>query len=550
MVFLQTDMYTTSGSQMLYNSWTPYVSKFDTSSFYNWEQDNLPLYDLEERTYELWEKAGFPTSSTTGFSLTVSADTPVAILNANNNIFVDVSSCIAALPDVIRCPIVIEVCQMGPIGPLELHNIRISEAGSLEIVNRAFSKVYNASGMVGAVDATPAYNEYATLPITLSSQDLSSTLASGTTQVALGLSGGVSISGVHIQSRVVQTTDVTTAVGSRLSAVNSFLYPQFPDRKAPLAVSMKTAHTSLLPGGGGVNQFGLPPYEAVNNTSQDNTIGTSDISATNTYSDASLKRAVVAAGTTHHVGGSIYLNALSKLSVKNCDGPLYIRNFFVNGETRGDSLTGTITGIDINNSDVVLENCAAARCRDAGFKFNNSKVVLSRSAFSYRNYDLTSTTARAAQTGIGFHAVNSDVSISSLQDGSPNPGSCGGLPGNWQASGNDVMVVASRNYTGWRLDNSRLHGGFQRKTPTSEMTGGMTSSEVNTGYGMILNNSEIDLVGLIDIYGNDKGIQAYNSQMKFDNLCIEAHEKEGLRAKNSVFEFNSVAQPAAVIWMD
>ena len=58
MPFNPNDIYTSSGSVMLYNSWTPYVSKYDTSSFYNWEQDNLPLYDLEERTYELWEQQG------------------------------------------------------------------------------------------------------------------------------------------------------------------------------------------------------------------------------------------------------------------------------------------------------------------------------------------------------------------------------------------------------------------------------------------------------------------------------------------------------------
>jgi hypothetical protein len=547
MTFNQTDIYTTSGSQMLYNSWTPYVSKFDTSSFYNWEQDNLPLYDLEERTYELWEKAGFPTSSTTGFSLTVSADTPAATLLANNNIFVDVSSCIAALPDVIRCPIVIEVCQQGPIGPMHLHNIRMSEAGSLEIINRAYTKVFNTSGTVGAVTTSPAYNKYATLANSLISQDVSATLASGTTQVAVGgPSGiGVSTSGVNIQSRVVQTTDVTNASLSRLSSVNSFLYPQFPTRKAPLAVSMKNAYSTVFPGYATAYQFGFPPYENVNNTGEDNTLDGVDISGTNTFTDGSLKRAVTAA--TNPVGGSIYLNALHSLSVKNSDGPIYIRNFFVNGETRGDTKTGTINGIDINNSDVVLENCAASRCRKAGFKFTNSQVVLSRSAYSYRNYDLTSTTGRAAQTGIGFHAVNSDVSISAVNlnsgaDGGPRPGA---TVGDWQASGDDVMVIASRNYAGWKLDNSQLHGGFERLTATDENTGGITSSEVNTGYGMILNNSHVDLVGLLDMYGNSKGIQAANSTLKFNNLCVESHEEQGIRSKNSTFTFDSTVTPGA-----
>ena len=54
MVFKRQDIYTSSGTVMLQNAWAPYVAKYDTSSFYNWEQDNLPLYDLEERTYENW----------------------------------------------------------------------------------------------------------------------------------------------------------------------------------------------------------------------------------------------------------------------------------------------------------------------------------------------------------------------------------------------------------------------------------------------------------------------------------------------------------------
>ena len=113
MAFNRNDIYTTSGSTKLYNSWTSYVSKYDTSSFYNWEQDNLPLYDIEERTYELWEKAGYPTSSVNGFALTVSADTPAATLAANNNIFTTVSSCMASLPSVIRFPVLIEVANFG-----------------------------------------------------------------------------------------------------------------------------------------------------------------------------------------------------------------------------------------------------------------------------------------------------------------------------------------------------------------------------------------------------------------------------------------------------
>ena len=123
MTFNRNDIYTSSGSTMLFNAWTPYVSKFDTSSFYNWEQDNLPLYDLEERTYEMWEQDGFPTSAVPGLALVVSANAALttegqAAMLANNNIFTEVSSCIAAIPKVVRFPVLVEVANMGDMGPL------------------------------------------------------------------------------------------------------------------------------------------------------------------------------------------------------------------------------------------------------------------------------------------------------------------------------------------------------------------------------------------------------------------------------------------------
>ena len=101
------------------------------------------------------------------------------------------------------------------------------------------------------------------------------------------------------------------------------------------------------------------------------------------------------------------------------------------------------------------------RANEAGWKFNNSKVVLSRSAFSYRNYKLTSPTAREAETGYGFHAVNSEISISSsLRPDFTSIGDNG-------ASGSDCKVIASRNYAGFVLDNSKLTGGVQRSVATA-----------------------------------------------------------------------------------
>ena len=526
MVFKRQDIYTSSGTVMLQNSWTPYVSKYDTSSFYNWEQDNLPLYDLEERDYELWEQAGFPTSAVPGLSLTVSAATPAATLAANNTIFTTVSSCIAAVPKVVRFPVLIEVCNFGDLGDLELHNFRIEEGGSIEIINRAYTKVYTASGAITTVVAAPTYNRVAPLIQEITSQDVSSTLFSG-------IANNGCTSGLNLSTRVLSGTDDV-----RVSSVNSFLYPRLTLDQAPLSVSLSQDNGFFT---GVLNKFKLDPYENTNTTSYDDTIMTLDFSATNQATGDFIRRDPIVTGAAR-VGGSVYMNTLKKVSIQNCDGPIYVRNFCVNGESVVGG--GRDVGIEVNNSDVLLENCAAVRCREAGFKFNNSKVVLSRSAFSYRNYELETTTTRTADKGIGFHAINTDLSISSLVSGTfaqehyNNP-----YAGDFQASGEDVIVAASRNTIGIRLDNSKLHGGFAKLFRTDEDSGGITTCEVNTNVGLQLNESQVNLNGLLDIYGNDVGVDARGSEVEFENLCGSFHTNQALRSKNSTFVFDSPNSP-------
>ena len=516
MPFNPNDIYTSSGSVMLYNSWTPYVSKYDTSSFYNWEQDNLPLYDLEERTYELWEQDGFPTSGVTGFALTVSADTPAATLAANNNIFTDLSSCIAAIPKIVRFPVLVEVANFGDLGDLELHNFRIEEGGSIEIINRNFGRVYNASGNCHLTVGTPTYNASHALMTTVSSLDLSTTYTD--------------TSCLHISSTVLSAADDERVPNQGYS----FFYPRHNLRKAPLAV----AFDSATPFTGTANEFSFAPYENISN-SDDLTRATLDVSATNQATAAQVYRAQLGNEEKLSVGGNTYFNRCSKISVKNCDGPIYIRNFFADGETTRKN------AIEVTNSDVLLEDCAGVRAQEAGFKFNNSKVTLSRSAAAYRNYNLLTTTTRQATTGYGFHAVNSEVLVSSL----PTPLNTA-YAGDTGGSGVDCVIMASRNYAGFVLDNSKLTGGVQRLAATDPLQGSIIGSELNTGYGFLLNNSQMDIKGLLDVYGDDKGIQADGSKVTFQNLCIDAHSNEAIRCKNSAFLFDSPDSPLAAGQLD
>jgi hypothetical protein len=506
MAFNRDDIYTSSGSVKLFNTWTPYVTKYDTSSFYNWEQDNLPLYDLEERTYELWEQNGFNTSTLTGMALTVSADaanTPEgqAALEANPNLFTTLSGCIAAVPKVVRCPVLIEVGTIGELGALELHNFRIEEGGSIEIINRAFGRSYNASAENAGIDTFPQYNESHYIINAVSSLDLSNALTDA--------------SCLDISTTVFSSTN-----DERVTSVYGFMHTQYNQRHGGLAVAI--GGTSFYQGD--ANEFDLKNYEQNAGTATDNTLATLDISATNQFTGSLIDRGDISA--QDKCAGNFYLNHLTKLSVKNCDGPIYIRNFFVDAATTRD------IGVSINNSEVVLENCAAARAREAGFKFNNSKVILSRSAASYRNYKLTSTTTRADELGVGFHAVNSELILSAT----PTESGVGDL----LASGQDFNFIASRNTVGFKLENSKLFGGYRRTTANSALTGGLIASELNTSAGIQLYNSNIDIRGLLDVYGNYRGIESYNSHVKFENLCVEYHTKEGLLADQSTFLFDAV----------
>lgn len=519
MPFNKNDIYTSSGSVKLYNSWTPYVSKYDTSSFYNWEQDNLPLHDLEERTYLLWEQGGFATSSVPGLALTVSADaanTPEgqAALLSNKNLFTSVSSCIAALPKVIRFPVLIEVASFGNMGPLELNNYKIEDNGSIEIINRNFSRILSASSVVNQVVTAPSVNSSHTIIRLVSSIDVSSTLSNA--------------SCLNINTSILSsTTDtrISESVG------NIVTYPVHTVRKAPLGVAF--SRPLPLP----TNRFGTANiYESqATGSNADLTQASYDISAFNEYQEAindpvPLHRDDIVVNDM--CTGNIYFNRLTKIVVRNCVGPIYIRNFFVNNNNVEE------VGIDIQNSTVVLENCSTIRNKNAGFNFNNSKVILSRSAYSARNYDISSTGSRVPDKGTGFNVFNSEVILSSL------PISVTGTSvGDAGASGLDFAIVASRNNKGFSLNNSKLIGGQSRLSYLNPSSQSVLASELNTNIGIELFNSYVDVSGLIDLYQNQVGIDSNLSKIIFQEMVADNHQKQAIKTTNSTVIWNSSYNP-------
>ena len=492
MAFSATDIITASGSNFLYNDWTNRVTKYDTSSFYNWEQDNEPLYDLEERTYELWEQAGFPTSSLNGMSLAVSADATASDLLNNTNLFTTVSACMAALPQVIRFPIFVEVAGFGDIGGLELHNIKFAENGSLEIINRGYARIYKSEVVDNLTHATAA-EPYAGIYAT-----------QATNGAGLFDSSCLSLSSVAVSS----TADARAGDGA------VFITPVASARVKGLAVTLGGDSVAAWAGGVlGSNSI----YD--HNPTYDGTVQILDASNIDPWTSVHLKKRVDdfsnGANTTT---GSYYLNTLSKLSVKNCEGPIYIRNFCVYGDA-GVGGTGTDTGIHVQNSNVQFDNQAVALCNHHGFLIENSHVTLSRSSYAYRIYERPTSTTRVDKQGYGLLARNSTVT---LQDGN-----------DIQSSGDDVVFVFGSSYGGVKLENSNLVGGMTRTDPLYSASGGSFRVERNTHVGLTANNSNIELEGLVDVWNNYTGINLVNSTFTYEDLCVENNSKIGLHAVGS-----------------
>jgi hypothetical protein len=99
----------TGGDQNLSGYAFPEVHKFDASSFYNWEQDNLPVNDLETRSDVLKQHLGL--GELTGVTLTVSAD---ALRSASSvGVYQTVQEAMAVVPRRLNFPLLIEICDFG-----------------------------------------------------------------------------------------------------------------------------------------------------------------------------------------------------------------------------------------------------------------------------------------------------------------------------------------------------------------------------------------------------------------------------------------------------
>lgn len=559
---LITDVFVSGGPNDLYKCWTDKVSKFDTSSFYNWEEDNLPLFDLEERTHLLWERLGYPTSAITGMSFIVSAG---ATETCNPLYFTSISSCLAALPEVINFPVLIEVASFGDLGSINLSNKIAGPRGAIEIVNRNFVKAFPLSE---DTHLTTEISDGSTYQYANSLMPAASAI-----QLALDLgiaypSIGFAASAAKMYSNDQLIASAGTA-DSRYAIFTTTVYsrPYYLEDNNRLSVALASKNDvqpfqSWNAPGNWATDFNV--YE--NNADAQDSISTYDASCINEYTGNEI---VWATNRTYNGAdalspgvsvANVYFNKLSSISVVNCNLPLYIRNFCVDGGGYNGNVNN---GITIKNSTVVLDSVSVSRCRKAGLHAENSDVTLIRGFNAYRNYsfdasgnrigtawnDKVRSYKKQSSYGAGIRLKNSHLTVSSTYDldrqvilDSLNTNyplavaSVSSLvsPPSW-------LYCLSKNDIGIDCENSTITGGKNEIDGVANATLRDASQfifELNTECGIRAENATIENSGRLMFYGNYIGVDANSSKLYFDVAHFRFNQKEALKLKNSYLQYN------------
>lgn len=599
-MFLKNDIYTSSGALKLYHCWNEKVTKYDSSSFYNWEQDNLPIYDLEERTYYLWEQFGYPSSSIPGVALVVSADASDNNIACNKNIFRSVSSLVEAIPKIINFPILVEIANFGQLGELKLGNLKFGPRGSLEIINRNFTKpipsfspqsispiIPTTSGIldgnsdfykyrfvsgVSGLGYIPGLNSQVNSDFGPRGQlfdtsclSISSTVFSGVTDIRLSANGGT-------LNGFISTPSLYAMSRSTLFTANNGISPY----------GESNAYTKRV--------LSFKPYERAANASDE--ISTKDVSTidffgTNRhlyYSETDFAYGTPNTNATSERNALIYGNRIKKILITNCDGPIYIRNFFVDGE--GSNGVGNDYGVEVNNCPrVYLENIVSTRHRRAGFFFNNSTVVLTRGCVANRNYEfnpdnstrlvspwnsriLQTASGLSEDTGAGLLANNSNIFVSStssveyanIKQAVYDKCIAEGQNSAFAAAVRDAVSVYpsyysmfefSRNSVGIILNNSTFEGGLGDRvigstaiTPFSNIN---IVIEGNTFDGIRTKNSNFSWSGRLFCNENMNGIFSESSVINLDKIVVGLNQRTGFNLINSTVRYNKDKTPVVYL---
>ena len=587
---------TVNNVKKLLRCWQPGVSKFTAGSFYNFEQDNLPLYDLEERTYFNWQRLGFPDDGLAilpPIHLLVSADAPEELVNCDSNIFHSLPEAINALPKHINQFTRISVASFGDLGEVDIEGFNIDpKSGALEIVN---INSFDRPGTFNIFDSFSETYRYDARVTSLATDNNAATYGlykNFISASAVGTDGFCGISNFLIRPPSPVGGSFIT-----LPYVNDFIGASFvfSSVDSPTVTSMTlderaqsayTAFITPIPGIGdleglaseisrlsvGEVTFSNPVYYQYAPSIQGQLtlleesaleeIGLYDPSSFNQQNSTAIFRN---SQNTLFNGGSelnratkttIYGNYIQRLKISNCQGRLFVRNFYCSGA----ATAGPKIGIEVSDTNsLVLESMAVSRYDGFGIHLTNSKVKIDRSLYVYRCYgfgsilesipiredagkrlsklwleNIKSLNAPVNDDSAGIAAYNSEIVFDGA-DGITNYSYS--TITSYRPGFNDCRII-SRCSTGIKLVNSVISGGRGKYAQTHTTEGSIDLQdfihvEGNANYGLDLENSRVSLTSNLQVFHNTRGIRARSSTLNLESFKIDHNHLYGLSLENS-----------------
>ena len=507
------------GNGIIPLNWDEDVPKYDPSSFYNWEQDNIPLWVIEQRGDTLYRALGYPGGNPEGATFVLSSTGHV---DEGKGIYDSIDDIVERIPKRLKFPVLIEVCRYGQLGHLDLANITCEGDGKLEVVNRCYFQDANASAYTGGVTDVSGSPADAALGNRMYLKKVYSPIASATL--------------LNVSSTRLQTSFGDATSWSQNARMFAYQGPD-TDRQANNLTFYSASSTGTVRSwvDSTYGKFSIPhPYDYRNDWGAGADTAITGGTAASAWGDATpwygsstadymiQKRAEqYTEGQSTFFGYGAYF---SSISLKDCQGTVILRNLLIDaGNVNGADYRGAGAdvcqrhrgdyGLDIENSEVILDNVASIRNTTGGFRATNSRVKITGHCVGYRNYTKTGRApANRSQDGVGFYSLNSDLEFDSTQ----------------YTDSRKYLTYFGKSKRGLDLRNTTLRGGIN-------YTGSTTSGLPNAGSQFLQQPSRTEVAGGVSV--NYAGLSGGGGDTYTTTINISDCNEHGLYAEGSDIDF-------------
>ena len=501
------------GDQNLSGYAFPAVYKHDASGFYNWEEDNLPINDLETRSDVFKQYLGLDTSLT-GVTLTVSADAPKSASSVG--VYQTVQQALEVVPRRVRIPVLIEICDFGDLGDLEIKDIQGEGDGGLQITCRQYLEDFGVTGPTLSASYTYGPSALQSMPTELTAAGFQASLYA-VSSTRLGISCSASEPWDRHGRMYVQKRN------NSQDEVQTLCYAPWP-RANGVTFSGTT-----------VNTFNFEGYSELDDI-------TVREDANPMAGSIPLIEERLPLLNTDSLMGVAYGASFRKIKISNCSR-VKLKNVCVDSASGADFTYPNNAqflcdrGLDIRNSNVLLENVAVSRFRKTGIYMDNSTVSTAKHFFVHRIYDRTVNQTRESN-GVGVYSVDSNLifDTSSTDTASYAANSAGAYINSISKCGIGIEAI-----------NSQVGGGARSSDITSLYPKNAGGIDFDTTHitcfgnetGIRLENSILNYDGRPSVFCNIKGVDAFQSNITLPQFSIDYNQDEGVYLSKSGFQYGN-----------